>query len=62
MTNHTLQRRAVLAAASALAAPRVARAAWPEPHVDRAGRLGGHLLAVWDLLRGRASPGRVLEL
>jgi GT2 family glycosyltransferase len=39
-----------------------ARAAWPEPHVDRAGRLGGNLLAVWDLLRGRASPGRVLEL
>lgn len=39
-----------------------ARAAWPEPHVDRAGRLGGNLLAVWDLLRGRASPGRILEL
>lgn len=39
-----------------------ARAAWPEPHVDRAGRLGGNLLAVWDLLRGRASPERVLEL
>jgi hypothetical protein len=39
-----------------------ARAAWPEPHVDRAGRLRGNLLAVWDLLRGRASPGRILEL
>jgi GT2 family glycosyltransferase len=39
-----------------------ARAPWPEPHVDRAGRLRGNLLAVWDLLRGRASPGRVLEL
>jgi GT2 family glycosyltransferase len=39
-----------------------ARVAWPEPHVDRAGRLGGNLLAVWDLLRGRASPERVLEL
>ena len=39
-----------------------ARAAWPEPHVDRAGRLGGNLLAVWDLVRGRASPERVLEL
>lgn len=38
------------------------RAVWPEPHVDRAGRLGGNLLAVWDVLRGRASPGRVLEL
>jgi len=39
-----------------------ARAPWPEPHVDRAGRFGGNLLALWDLLRGRASPGRVLEL
>jgi GT2 family glycosyltransferase len=39
-----------------------ARAVWPEPHVDRAGRLRGNLLAVQDLLRGRASPGRILEL
>lgn len=34
----------------------------PEPHVDRFGRLRGNLLALWDLARGRASPGRVLEL
>jgi GT2 family glycosyltransferase len=34
----------------------------PEPHVDRFGRFRGNLLALWDLLRGRAAPGRVLEL
>lgn len=34
----------------------------PEPHVDRFGRLRGNLLAIADLLRGRTSPGRVLEL
>jgi hypothetical protein len=30
--------------------------------VDRFGRLRGNLLALWDLLRGRAAPARVLEL
>lgn len=34
----------------------------PEPHVDRFGRFRGNLLALWDLLRGRAAPGRVLDL
>lgn len=34
----------------------------PEPHVDRFGRFRGNLIALWDLLRGRAAPGRILEL
>ncbi|TDR93267.1 glycosyltransferase family 2 protein [Enterovirga rhinocerotis] len=34
----------------------------PEPHVDRAGRLRGNLLAVADLLRGRIRPERILDL
>ncbi len=34
----------------------------PEPHVDRFGRLRGNLLALADLLRGRAHPARILEL
>jgi GT2 family glycosyltransferase len=34
----------------------------PEPEVDRFGRFRGNLLAVWDLLRGRAEPRRILEL
>jgi GT2 family glycosyltransferase len=39
-----------------------ARAPFPEAHVDRAGRLRGNLLALADLLRGRAHPMRILEL
>jgi GT2 family glycosyltransferase len=39
-----------------------ARAAFPEPHVDRAGRLRGNLIALADLLRGRMHPMRVLDL
>jgi GT2 family glycosyltransferase len=38
------------------------RSAAPEPHVDRFGRLRGNLLGLWDLIRRRASPRRVLEL
>ncbi|NKE48462.1 glycosyltransferase family 2 protein [Roseomonas frigidaquae] len=34
----------------------------PEPHVDRFGRLRGNLIALADLLRGRAHPARILEL
>ncbi|MBU8544074.1 MULTISPECIES: glycosyltransferase family 2 protein [Roseomonadaceae] len=34
----------------------------PEPHVDRFGRLRGNLIALFDLLRGRAHPARILEL
>ncbi|PWS36899.1 glycosyltransferase [Falsiroseomonas bella] len=39
-----------------------ARAPFPEPHVDRLGRLRGNLIALGDLLRGRMHPMRVLEL
>ncbi len=39
-----------------------ARAAFPEPWVDRAGRLRGNLIALADLLRGRMHPMRVLDL
>jgi GT2 family glycosyltransferase len=38
------------------------RSAFPEPHVDRFGRFRGNLIALFDLLRGRASPARILEL
>lgn len=43
-------------------AKNLARAAWPEPWVDRRGRLKGNLLAVGDLLRGRLDPGRIRAL
>lgn len=40
----------------------VARAGWPEPYVDRGGRLRGNIFALRDLLRGRMKPERVLDL
>ncbi|WP_291297586.1 glycosyltransferase family 2 protein [Elioraea sp.] len=38
------------------------RSASPEPHVDRFGRFRGNMLGLWDLIRGRAHPGRILQL
>ena len=38
------------------------RSFWPEPFVDRKGRLLGNIIAVADLFRGRIAPERVLEL
>ncbi|WP_226781560.1 glycosyltransferase family 2 protein [Oceaniglobus trochenteri] len=43
-------------------AANIARSPWPEPWVDRRGRLGGNLAAFGDLLRGRLHPERVLTL
>lgn len=43
-------------------AKNLARAAWPEPWVDRRGRLRGNLVAVFDWLRGRLDPRRVQML
>ncbi|MDM0049443.1 glycosyltransferase family 2 protein [Variovorax sp. J22R115] len=33
----------------------------PEPWVDRRGRLAGNALAVWDWVRGRVDPERILR-
>jgi GT2 family glycosyltransferase len=38
------------------------RSLWPEPYVDRRGRLLGNGLALVDLLRGRIAPERILTL
>jgi GT2 family glycosyltransferase len=38
------------------------RSLQPEPYVDRRGRLLGNLMAVADLMRGRITPERILEL
>jgi len=40
----------------------LARSLAPEPHVDRWGRFRGNMLALWDLVRGRAHPSRILGL
>ncbi|MCX8134643.1 MAG: glycosyltransferase family 2 protein [Roseococcus sp.] len=35
---------------------------WPEPEVDRWGRFKGNMIGLWDVLRGRAAPERILDL
>jgi hypothetical protein len=35
---------------------------WPEPYIDRRGRLLGNAAALYDLLRGRIHPERILSL
>jgi len=34
---------------------------WRDPHVDRFGRFRGNVMGLWDLLRGRAAPERILR-
>ena len=38
------------------------RSLWPEPHIDRRGRLRGNVFALGDALRRRLSPLRILDL
>jgi GT2 family glycosyltransferase len=40
----------------------VSRALFPEPNIDRVGRLRGNLIAISDLLGGRSHPKRILDL
>jgi glycosyltransferase involved in cell wall biosynthesis len=40
----------------------VVRSTWPEPYVDRRGRLLGNILALRDLIVGRMVPERILDL
>jgi GT2 family glycosyltransferase len=40
----------------------VVRSVWPEPYVDRRGRLRGNILALRDLIGGRMTPERILDL
>ncbi|HJS84433.1 MAG TPA: glycosyltransferase [Acetobacteraceae bacterium] len=40
----------------------VVRSTWPEPYVDRRGRLRGNLLALRDLMAGKVIPERILDL
>lgn len=40
----------------------ITRAPWPEPYIDRRGRMLGNVLALRDLARGRMRPERVLDL
>jgi hypothetical protein len=38
------------------------RSIYPEPWIDRKGRLKGNCLAILDIAIGRSSPGRILQL
>jgi hypothetical protein len=40
----------------------LARSLYPEPWVDRKGRLKGNAMALMDLVIGRISPRRILQL
>lgn len=43
-------------------ASNLALALWPEPWVDRRGRLVGNLMALGDAAMGRVDPGKILRL
>ena len=43
-------------------ASNIARAPWPEPFIDRRGRLRGNVLALADVLRGRIEPERAARI
>jgi GT2 family glycosyltransferase len=55
-----LRKAAILAAKNMIA--NHAKLLRPEPFVDRAGRVRGNWLGIWDLVTGRAHPQRVLDL
>lgn len=38
------------------------RSFWPEPNIDRRGRLAGNFLALADLMQGRVDPSRIIYL
>lgn len=43
-------------------ASNVTRSVWPEPFIDRRGRVRGNLLAAFDALRGRLEPERAAAI
>jgi len=43
-------------------ASNIGKAAWPEPFIDRRGRLRGNVLAIADVIRGRIQPERAASI
>lgn len=43
-------------------ASNIGKAAWPEPFIDRRGRLRGNVLAIADVLRGHVQPERAASI
>jgi len=58
----TMARRRALVMATKNILANSARSLAPEPYIDRRGRLRGNLLALRDLMLGRAHPTRILDL
>lgn len=58
----TLRRNAMIGFVLRHLAKNLVRAWFPEPWIDRAGRLKGNLIAVRDLVGGRLHPSNVMDL
>ena len=58
----SVQRGPLLRLAARNLAANLGKSLWPEPWIDRRGRLRGNIVALFDLLRGRISPHRILDL
>jgi GT2 family glycosyltransferase len=43
-------------------AANIVKSLWPEPYIDRRGRLKGNLLALFHLARGKIEPEHILKL
>jgi len=57
----TMDRRKAVTMATKNVIANSLRSLWPEPYIDRRGRLKGNLLAIADLVLGRIHPMRVLS-
>ena len=58
----TMQPRKALTLAGRNLAVNALRALYPEPYIDRLGRLRGNLIGLWDIATGRWRPERAAEL
>jgi GT2 family glycosyltransferase len=58
----TMQPRKALNLAGGNIAANALRALYPEPYIDRLGRLRGNLIGLWDIATGRWRPERAAEL
>jgi glycosyltransferase involved in cell wall biosynthesis len=58
----TMRAKRALRLASGNLVANTARSFFPEPYIDRLGRLQGNLLGLWDIVTGRWRPERAAEL
>ena len=58
----TMRAKSALRLAARNLLANMTHAVFPEPYIDRAGRLRGNLLGLWDIVTGRWRPERAAEL